>query len=302
MMRKCFCGILLCLGIPNWASGSTFDAVVKRIIPSGVSLGASVEDLRLARQNVFAGPGIIMPTPSGAPEAQQNESFMEIVNMGQPGFQSFWYLCSRGRVVGVLNVKSLQGLPSDSSQVEARNLFAYFARELGASEQEELMRKGQDAFVPVRADTWVDRQTGLKIYYIATDHELTVAAVTQSAFPLEQIFIRPDPHRFRIEQPAKRTLRDIDRPPVQNTERHVIQKSTQAHEAIPRHDTQPQERGQTQATRSSDNTSRAKPAHERAASSGGNSSILIWISAAAVAIIAAILLFKRISARKGRGQ
>lgn len=189
------------------ASAQDFNAAVETIIPEGIRLGMGVADLQQVRPTTFEGPAVALP---GGQDAKMYRTLMEVQNIGAPGHLSYWYLCSHEKLVGVLLTRSLVGIDTESSKDAAQQTFSKFAQQLGSARKETLLRKGEAAFVPVRADVWRSKE-GRAIYFIATDREMTVAVVEPSDFPLAQIFIRPDPQRFPMEEP-KRTIADLERP------------------------------------------------------------------------------------------
>jgi len=189
------------------ASAQDFNAAVETIIPEGVRLGMGVADLQQARLTTFEGPAVAL---SGGQDAKMYRTLMEVQNIGAPGHLSYWYLCSHEKLVGILRTRSLVGIDPESSKDATQQAFSKLAQQLGSARQETLLRKGEAAFVPVRADVWRSKE-GKAIYFIATDREMTVAVVEPTDFPLAQIFIRPDPQRFPMEEPEKRTIADLER-------------------------------------------------------------------------------------------
>ena len=195
-----------------------FDSALSRIAPSGVRLGLSLEELRTTRPTIFEGPSARMPGSdrTGSP---QFPTYMENQGLGQTGHTSYWYLLSQNKVVGVLKTTNLVGIDLEAANVAAQRMFRELAESLGNGQQESILRKGQTAFVPVRADFWKNSASGQTIYFIATDKEITVAALAPSDFPFGQVLIRPNAERFPIEAPAERTIRDLDRTSSAQAER-----------------------------------------------------------------------------------
>jgi len=198
-----------CLFTVATLQAQNFDAAVNQIAPSGVQLGTFVEDLKAARTNLFEGPVATWP---GVQQSKTYPIFMENQGVGAPGHLSYWYLTAQDRVVGVLKTRSLVGISRESGEEDARQMFLRLSKQLGQARQETLIRKGVIGFVPVRSDVWNDPSSGGKVYFIATDKEITVAAVEASDFPLGQIFIRPNDERFPLENESERTVHDIARP------------------------------------------------------------------------------------------
>lgn len=215
--------VLICLDV---VSAQNFESAISKIAPSGVRLGLNVEELKATRPDVYQGPSAAMP---GSPQAdfKQFATFMEVQGMGQPGHVSYWYLLSQNQVVGVLKTTNLVGIDDEARGTSAQSLFRELTSLLGGSQQESIIRKGGTAFVPVRSDVWKDSESGRAIYFIATDKEITVAALAQSNFPIEQVFIRPNAERFPLENPAEASIRDLDRPNLDKSP--ITQRSAQAH-------------------------------------------------------------------------
>jgi hypothetical protein len=215
---------------------------------------------------------------------------MELQGMGAPGHLSYWYLCSHEKVVGVLRTRSLIGTDAGASKEAAQQTYRGLAEQLGSSGQETLLRKGATAFVPVRADVWRSKE-GRAVYYIATDHELTVAVVEPSDFPLDQVFIRPDPQRFPMEEPSQKSIADLERPVTIATSGvpalHVAPTTTtgQMPEVEP-------PRESTTPTPESLSASTPVPASPSKAV-GNASGILLLVLASAAVIVIAFLLMRR---------
>lgn len=190
------------------ASAQDFKVAADTIVPDGVRLGMGVADLKQARPTAFEGPPASLP---GGQDAKTYRTLMEVQNIGVPGHLSYWYLCSREKVVGVLRTRSLVGIDPESSKQAAQQAYGQLAQQLGSARQETFLRKGEAAYVPVRADVWRSKEGGA-IYFIATDREMTVAIVEATDFPLDQVFIRPDPQRFPMEEPDKQSVFDLERP------------------------------------------------------------------------------------------
>jgi hypothetical protein len=190
------------------AAAQDFTAATETVLPDGVRLGMGVADIKKARPATFEGPPASLP---GSQDSKTYGTLMEVQNMGAPGHLSYWYLCAHERVVGVLRTRSLVGIDPESAKSAGQQTYSQLAQQLGAARQETLLRKGGTAFVPVRADVWRSKE-GRAIYFIATDQEMTVAVVEATDFPLAQVFIRPDPQRFPIEEPDKRSVFDLERP------------------------------------------------------------------------------------------
>lgn len=192
-----------------------FDAAIRQISPPGVLLGTTATQLKTERANLFEGPSAFLPSIVGSQQAPKTfPTFMENQGVGRPGSLSYWYLVSEDRVVGILRTKSMVGLSPEVGVAEAQRLLSGLARLLGDARQETLLRKGAVAFVPVRADVWNDSTSGRTIYFVATDREITVAAVEASDFPLGQVFVQPNTERFALEKDTERTVHDIARPAV----------------------------------------------------------------------------------------
>lgn len=215
--------VLICLDV---VSAQNFESATSKIAPSGVRLGLNVEELKATRPDVYQGPSAAMP---GSPQADSKQfaTYMEVQGMGQPGHVSYWYLLSKNQVVGVLKTTNLVGIDEEARGTSAQTLFRELTSLLGVSQQESILRKGGTAFVPVRSDVWKDSESGRAIYFIATDKEITVAALAQSNFPIEQVFIRPNTERFPLENPAEASIRDLDRPNLDKSP--ITQRSARAH-------------------------------------------------------------------------
>lgn len=190
------------------AFAQDLSAATGTILPDGVRLGMSTAELKKARPKAFEGPSASLPIGG---YSETHRTLMEVLNMGSPGHHSFWYLVTREKLVGVLKTRSLVGIDAGFAQSTAQQTYGQLSERLGAARQETLLRKGSAAFVPVRADVWRS-QAGTTIYFIATDHEMTLAVVEATDFPLAQVFIRPDPQRFPVEDPSKSSIIDIERP------------------------------------------------------------------------------------------
>ncbi len=210
-MKLCVSIVILVLCCLGSVSAQNFESAVSRIAPSGVSLGLTVEVLKATRPDVYQGPSAAMP---GLPrvDSKQFVSYMEVQGIGQPGHVSYWYLLAQNQVVGVLKTTRLVSISGEARDSAAQSLFRELTTLLGDSKQESILRKGGTAFVPVRSDVWKDSESGSAIHFIATDKEITVAALAQSNFPIEQVFIRPNPERFPLENPAEASIRDLERP------------------------------------------------------------------------------------------
>jgi hypothetical protein len=199
-----------------WAQD--FDSAVSRIAPSGVRLGLSLEELKTTRPAVFEGPSATMPG-SARTASPQFPTYMENQGLGQAGHTSYWYLLSQNKVVGILKTTNLVGIDLEAGNLTAQRMFSELAESLGKGQQESILRKGQTAFVPVRADVWKNSASGQTIYFIATNKEITVAALAPSDFPFGQVLIRPNAERFPIEAPAERTIQDLHRTSPAQAER-----------------------------------------------------------------------------------
>ena len=219
-MKLCVSIAVLVLGCLAVVSAQNFESAISRIVPSGVRLGLDAEELKANRENLYEGPSAALPGSSQA-DSMRFATYMEIQGMGKPGHVSYCYLLSENSVVGVIKTTSLIGIHNEAQRTSAQSLYGEFTDLLGFSQQQLILRKGTTAFVPVRSDVWKDPESGSAIYFIATDKEITVAALAQSNFPIEQVFIRPDAERFPIESPAEASIRDLDRPDAgksQNTQ------------------------------------------------------------------------------------
>ncbi len=216
--------VVLALSFAATVLAQDFDSAVSRIAPSGVRLGLSLEELRATRPTVFEGPSATMPG-SDRTASPQFPTYMENQGIGQAGHTSYWYLLSQNKVVGILKTTSLVSIDLKAGNLAAQRLFSELSELLGTQQQESILRKGQIGFVPVRADVWKNAATGQAIYFIATDKEITVAALAQSDFPLGQVLIRPNAERFPIEAPAERTIRDLERtsPPQAESKQAPVQ-------------------------------------------------------------------------------
>jgi len=202
--------IVLVLGLDH-VSAQNFESAISRVAPSGVYLGLDSNELKATRPDVFEGP-LAATSLSSPSDAQEFPTYMEVQGMGKPGHVSYWYLLSENKVVGVLKTTNLVGVDEEVQKESAQSLFRELASLLGHSRQESILRRGETGFVPVRADFWKDPDTGTAIYFIATDKEITVAALSQSNFPIGQILISPDAQRFPLENPTEVSIRDLERP------------------------------------------------------------------------------------------
>jgi hypothetical protein len=202
-----------------WAQD--FDSAVSRIAPPGVRLGLSLDELKVTRPAVIEGPSATMPgsTRTASP---QFPTYMENQGVGRPGHISYWYLLSQDKVVGILKTTNLVGVDLEAGNMTAQRMFSELAELLGRGQEESILRKGQTAFVPVRADVWKSAKSGQSIYFIATDKEITSAALAQSDFPFSQVLIRPNAERFPLEAPAERTIRDLERTSPAEPERKQV--------------------------------------------------------------------------------
>jgi len=223
-MKLCVSIAVLVFGCLAVVSAQDFESAISRIAPSGVRLGLDAEELKATRPDVYQGPSAAMPKPPQT-DSNQFSTYMEVQGMGKPGHVSYWYLLSQNQVVGVLKTTNLIGIDDKARVVAAQSLFRELTTLLGDSQKEPILRKGGTAFVPVRSDVWKDSESGSTIYFIATDKEITVAALAQSNFPIEQVFIRPNAERFPLENPAEASIRDLDRPDAAKppTTQHSLQ-------------------------------------------------------------------------------
>jgi hypothetical protein len=62
-----------------------------------------------------------------------------------------------------------------------------------------VLRNGESGLVTVQAEIWRDDAAGCTACFIATTQEITTALVVPSHFPLNRIFMSPDPERFATE-------------------------------------------------------------------------------------------------------
>jgi hypothetical protein len=206
--RRLLAGILLATS----ADAADFSAAEALIAPGQVRLGMSIADLKAVRPKVFEGP------ETRRPDDVQNRmwpTLMEVIDLGKPSQASFWYLFSNDKLIGLLRTRNLVLVSSEGRNAEASAAYDAFAGLLGVPRQESLLRKGDRSFVPVRADVWTDDAARLSFYFIATTKEITTAVVTPSDFPTEQVFIRPDPKRFEIEDKKSQTVNDLPRSQAQ---------------------------------------------------------------------------------------
>jgi len=188
------------------ANAQNYKTIVREILPQGVELGISSESIKKLRSASFDGP-----TAADA-QGGQYRTFMEIEGRGAPGATIYWYLCSNDRIVGALRTKNLFGVDDAKSVDEAQRIFLEIRKELGDSTQIATIKKGTRAFISVKTDVWKDSSSGLKIYFLATTKEITVAAIAPSDFPMAQVFIEPDARRFPLESRDERKIYDIERP------------------------------------------------------------------------------------------
>ena len=204
-----FAGLSGLLFLAACSFAQDFDAAVGSIVPGGVRLGMGVAEIKQARPATFEGPPASSPT---GVDLNTYRTLIEVQNVGAPGHLSYWYLCSHEQVVGVLRTRSLVGIAPETATLAAQQMYSQFVEKLGTAREETLLRKGGTAFVPVRADVWISSESGRTIYFIATNKEMTVAVVEATDFPLAQVFIKPDPQRFPLEEPDKRSVLDLERP------------------------------------------------------------------------------------------
>ena len=208
MIANFFRGLLAGLLLATSMEAADFSAAEALIAPGQVRLGMSIADLKSVRPKVFEGP------ETRRPDDVQNRmwpTLMEVIDLGKPSQASFWYLFSNDKLIGLFRTRNLVLVSPEERNAEASAAYDAFAGLLGVPRQESLLRKGEKSFVPVRADVWTDDAARLSFYFIATTKEITTAVVTPSDFPTEQVFIRPDPKRFEVEDKAAQTLADLPR-------------------------------------------------------------------------------------------
>ncbi len=178
------------------------------IAPEKVTIGMSLAALKAVRPKSFDGPEAYKPADT---KQRKWLTMMEIIDLGQPSQISFWYLFSNDKLTGFLRTRNLVLVPPDGRVAEASSAYDSFTGLLGEPRQESLMRKGDSSFVPVQADVWTDDVTHLSFYFIATTKEITTAVVAPSDFPIEQVFIRPDPKRFKVAENTDQSVVDLPR-------------------------------------------------------------------------------------------
>ena len=192
-MKYCLIALLFLI---DWTGGAAavdrFAALEKMIIPENVSLGMSPEDFTASRPAALEGP-----TPLGGVEGAL--SFTEILNQGSSTQVAYWYFFYEGKLGGVLKTQVAGLIGAEQSQVQARETYVHLVNLLGEPRSEPVLRNGESGLVTVQAETWRDDAVGCTACFIATTQEITTALVVPSHFPLNRIFLSPDPERFATE-------------------------------------------------------------------------------------------------------
>ena len=189
----------------SFVRSQDFGAAAKEIVPNGVEIGMLISDLKENRPTIFDGPS------AANLRGEPHQTFMETQGLGKPGYVSFWYFTSSNQVVGAIKTKAHAGIAEAVFVNEAQRIFADLVSNLGKPFQDTILRKDAESFIPVRADVWKDPASGLMIYFVATTREITTAVIKPSDFPINQVFIRPDPQRFPLGQSKEISIRDIER-------------------------------------------------------------------------------------------
>lgn len=179
----------------------------KVVCPNQVEIGMEISKVRAIRASAFDGP--VATSDDGK---KIWPTLMEVVDMGKDSQVSYWYLFSNGKLVGVQKTRNLNknNIPSDVES-EAGLLYSRITRALGESQIDFVVRKGEASFAQVQTDVWSEEKSGYRYFYIATTKEITVAVVSPSDFPLDQVFIRPNTKRFPIEETSAQTIKDLPR-------------------------------------------------------------------------------------------
>jgi len=274
--------LMMLLFCSSLVRAQDFETAIKEVIPQGVEIGMSSSSLKQTRPSLLDGP------TAANPRGEPHQTFMETQGLGKPGYVSFWYLTSNNRVVGVMKTKGHAGIAESVFVNQAQRLFVDLTVTLGTPSQEKILRKADESFIPVRADVWKDPASGLMIYFVATTKEITTAVIGPSDFPLSQVFIRPDPQRFPLEQPKEVSIRDIDRAPPEQQSGLVDQvpRSNEQLDAVPasgNHQESP--RSNPRATNPREDEQTATPK---------NTNYVVWVLSAVVLLgLAAIFAVRK---------
>lgn len=195
----------------SYADEEKFASIALKVAPSGVSLGMHFERLKAVRPTIFRGPSAEDPRKLDG-GIQCYVTFMEVEGIGNPGHTSYWYLLDNGEVVGIIKTLSGSGVDEDVHEKTTRSLFFELTASLGSPEQRSVVRRDGVSFSSVRADVWEDSVSGRKIFFVATNKEITIAVLSKSSFPVDQVFIKPNFERFPEIDASTTSLGDVERP------------------------------------------------------------------------------------------
>lgn len=124
---------------------------------------------------------------------------------------TYWYVFVSNSLGAVLKSTDFILRPGPWQSAAATRYDALKA-ELGPPTTKRTLRKGDNAFVEVRLDTWTVPGSNLRIAFLATNKELTQVAFTAATPALAELFVSPDPLLFPLEQSGKETITDFQRP------------------------------------------------------------------------------------------
>lgn len=208
-------------GCVSNAAEVEFSSIASKVAPKGVSLGMSFERLKAARPAIFSGPSAEDPSTQ-VRGIERYATFMEVEGVGNPGHTSYWYLLSDGVVVGVIKTLSGLGVDEDVHEKTARDMFLELAASLGVPDQLSVVRGDGVSLSLVRADVWEDSESGREIFFVATNKEITLATLSKSSFPIDQVFIKPDSERFPGIGASTSSLDDLERPSAFDTSTGLV--------------------------------------------------------------------------------
>lgn len=187
-------------------------AIISRILPDGVKLGMTIDEVKELRTDLL---------PASKPRSKEHPNVefkmhSEVIGMHEPGATNFYYFFTEGILEGILKTRSLDTLDELAEKELLQASAESFFKPLGASETTNIIRGTGVTDTPfgvATLDKWsISDGADLNIFHVATTRELSVGVVlTESRYPVKQIFLSADDPRFEEYLETNRSSMDNDR-------------------------------------------------------------------------------------------
>jgi len=177
-------GILLTIAFATAAPEDFY----RNYLPSGVEIGMSPEQVRIARPQAVASAAA---QPSAA---RVDTTFVQMVEITPQGNTrvAYWYRFKGGKLGAVTRSLMVTGMPIEHAQAGASKVVGELKADFILKGQEQVARSTGTENVIVTAQLWEDTATGRNLYFVTTNREITVVIFDPKAFGKSDFFLGPE--------------------------------------------------------------------------------------------------------------